>query len=229
MRRVTAVALLLAAIGLHAPVAQAAGSTTIVISQLYGAGGNAGAAYLNDYVELYNRSSSPISLAGWSLQYASATGSSWSKLNLPVTGTIPAKGYYLVQLASSGANGAAVPGPDTSSTAINMSATAGKLALTNSTVALSGTCPVGGAIVDFVGYGGTANCREGAANAPAPSAVAAIFRICNFTDHNKDSDENGTDFVADAPNPRNSSSPDIACLPTATTRSTWGSIKTIYR
>src|ERR1041385_1542691 len=56
------------------PLAASAASTGIVISQIYGAGGNSGAVYQNDYVELFNLSGAPVSVAGWSVQYASATG-----------------------------------------------------------------------------------------------------------------------------------------------------------
>ena len=51
------------------------GCAQVVISQIYGAGGNSGATLQNDYVELFNRGAEPVSLAGWSVQYASATGS----------------------------------------------------------------------------------------------------------------------------------------------------------
>ncbi|MCY3004290.1 MAG: lamin tail domain-containing protein, partial [Planctomycetota bacterium] len=47
----------------------------VVISQVYGAGGNSGATYNRDFVELYNTTSAPVSLSGWSVQYASTTGS----------------------------------------------------------------------------------------------------------------------------------------------------------
>jgi endonuclease G len=53
--------------------------------------------------------------------------------------------------------------------------------------------------VDFVGYGTTASCKEGSANAPAPSNTAAIFRINNGQ---TDTDQNGADFIAAPPNPR---------------------------
>ena len=48
-------------------------STTIVISQIYGGGGNAAATYKNDYIEPFNRGSISVSLNGWSVQYAAAT------------------------------------------------------------------------------------------------------------------------------------------------------------
>src|ERR1019366_7627129 len=52
------------------------GSADIVISQVYGGGGNSSAQYQNDFIELFNRGTSAVSITGWSVQYASATGSS---------------------------------------------------------------------------------------------------------------------------------------------------------
>ena len=52
----------------------AAASPNVVISQVYGGGGNAGATFQNDFVEIFNRGNTTVSLAGWSIQYASATG-----------------------------------------------------------------------------------------------------------------------------------------------------------
>jgi hypothetical protein len=49
----------------------AAPSPGVVISQVYG-GGNSGATYTHDFIELFNRGTVPISLAGWSVQYGSA-------------------------------------------------------------------------------------------------------------------------------------------------------------
>ncbi|MGE4360086.1 MAG: lamin tail domain-containing protein, partial [Lysobacteraceae bacterium] len=52
-------------------------SAQVVISQSYGGGGNSGATYTHDFIELFNRGSTPVSLAGWSVQYTSAAGTSW--------------------------------------------------------------------------------------------------------------------------------------------------------
>ncbi len=179
---------------------QAVGSPSVVISQLYGGGGNAGSTYKNDFIELYNGGSTTVSLSGWSVQYASATGSSWQVTNL--SGTLAPGRYYLVQ-ESAGAGGTTdLPTPDASGP-ITMSATAGKVALVNSTTALSGTgCPTSAAIVDFVGFGTTANCFEGSAPTPAPSNTAAVLRA---NGGRQDTDQNATDFTAGAPAPRNSS------------------------
>src|SRR5687767_2656670 len=48
-------------------------SENIVISQVYGGGGNAGGQFNNDFIELFNRGTAPIDITGWSVQYASAT------------------------------------------------------------------------------------------------------------------------------------------------------------
>ena len=49
----------------------------IVISQIYGGGGNTGATLRNDFVELFNRGNAPVSVTGWTVQYASASGATW--------------------------------------------------------------------------------------------------------------------------------------------------------
>jgi len=143
----------------------------VVISEVYGSGGNSGAVYQNDYVELYNPTYSAVPLSGWSVQYASATGTTWHAA--PLGGHIPSFGYYLLQLAG-GTNGIALPAPDTTGT-MNISATAGKIALVRNTALLSGANPADSSIVDMVGYG-TADGYEGGGPAPAPGTTTSIER-----------------------------------------------------
>ncbi|MFT3807151.1 lamin tail domain-containing protein [Arenimonas sp.] len=181
----------------------------VVISQVYGGAGcgTAGCStYKNDYIELFNRGTSSASVNGWSVQYAAATGTSWQVTNLPNV-SIPAGGYLLVS-EGAGPNGVNnLPTPDVTGT-IAMSATTGKVALVNATGALSGACPTGASIQDFVGYGTTANCNEGGANTPAPSTTNAVFRALGGC---TDSGSNSADFAAAAPNPRTSSSSTNSC------------------
>ena len=170
----------------------------VLISQVYGAGGNSGAIYNSDYIELYNRSEAAVDLAGWSVQYASASGTSWQSVPL-VASLAPGK-YYLVKLAG-GTTGSALPAPDATGS-INMSGTQGKVALRNSTVTFTGSSPVGQTgLQDFVGFG-TANAYEGSGAAPAPSSTAAVFRGAGGM---TDTGDNRSDFSSGAPNPRNSS------------------------
>lgn len=169
----------------------------VIINQVYGGGGNSGATYTHDFIELYNPTDAPVSLSGWSVQYASATGTTWQITEL--SGTIPAKGYYLIQQAQGAGGTVPLPTPDAIGT-IAMAATNGKVALVNSTTALTGTNPSShSSVVDFVGYG-TANGYEGSGAAPVLSNTTAAMRK-NFMDTNN----NAIDFEVVAPNPRNSS------------------------
>jgi hypothetical protein len=180
-------------------------SEQIVISQLYGGGGNGGATYTNDFIELHNRGTVAVSVNGWSVQYASAGGTTW--LSTSLTGSIPAGGYFLIQEASGGANGVPLPAPDATGTT-NMAAGAGKVALVANSIGLSGGCPTGGAIADFVGFGAGATCFEGAGAAPAPSVTKSDLRAgAGCTDTNS----NSADFTAPLPSARNTASPAVSC------------------
>jgi DNA/RNA endonuclease G (NUC1) len=196
--RRTSVLLVLCFLSL-APFAHAA--SDVVISQIYGGGGNSGATYKNDFIELFNRGTSTVSLAGWSVQYASSAGSTWQVT--PLSGSIAPGQYYLVQEAAGTGGTVSLPAPNASGN-IPMSATAGKVALVASTAALSGTCPAG--VIDFVGFG-SANCFEGSPTLATSNTTAAVRNNfgCN------DSDNNGGNFAIAAPSPRNSASPLNVC------------------
>ena len=172
-------------------------STTLVISRVYGGGGNAGATYKNDFIELYNLGATPVTVSGWSVQYASSTGTTWQVT--PLTGTIPPGQYYLVQEAAGAGGTTPLPTPDAIGT-IAMAAGSGKVALVSSTTALSGACPVSAAIVDFVGYG-SANCSE---TTPTPALGNTTAALRNG-DGVVDTNNNLADFTVGAPTPRNSS------------------------
>lgn len=175
----------------------------VVISQVYGGGGNSGATWRSDFVELHNNGTGTVSLDGWSLQYASAAGSSWQVT--PLSGSIGPGGYYLVKQADGAGGTVDLPTPDATGT-IAMSGTAGKVALSNTGSALSGTCPTGN--VDFVGYGGSASCAEGGSPTAAPSNTLAVLRADNGC---RDTDNNGADFATATPAPRNSASSALVC------------------
>ncbi|MES2889375.1 MAG: ExeM/NucH family extracellular endonuclease [Pseudomonadota bacterium] len=185
-------------------------SAAVVISQVYGGGGNSGAPLTNDFVELHNSGPAAVSLAGWTLQYASSAGSTWGGAQTTaLTGAIPAGGYYLVQLGAGTNSAAMLPTPDATGTTF-LSTAAGKVALVNSTTVLSGTCPIPGdaTVVDFVGYG-SANCAE-SAPAPAPSNTLALIRA-SVGNSCVDSGNNSADLAPLAPLPRNSGSPAQPC------------------
>ena len=86
------------------PAAQAnPGGTALVISEVYGGGGNSGASRTHDFIELFNPTASPINVGGWSVQYRSATGNTAQLTNL--TGSVPAGGHYLIARGLDGGRG----------------------------------------------------------------------------------------------------------------------------
>ena len=178
-------------------VTSGGGSGHLVISQVYGGGGNSGSTYTNDFIELYNAGSTTVSLSSYAVQYASSSGSSWSETTL--SGSLAPGHYYLVQEAAGGGGTTALPTPQATGT-INMSASSGKVALTNTQTLLTVSNPVGGStVVDFVGFG-TANAYEGSGAAPTLSATTAALRAGSGA---TDTNNNAADFTAGAPNPRN--------------------------
>jgi len=187
---------LLIVLGALTAVASASGSGagSIVVSQLFAAGGNTGASYANDYVELFNRGTSAVSITGWTLQYASATSTTWQSTAL--TGSIPAGGHYLVGLASGGTNGSALPATDATGTS-NLAVSGGKVQVVNA----------GSGVEDLVGWG-SATLFEGSAAAPAPSSTTALVRAGSGC---TDADDNSGDFATGTPDPLSSADANAAC------------------
>ena len=188
----------------------------IVISEVYGGGGNNGSTWKNDFVELYNPTNAPVDMSGWSVQYASKTGSFVQNIT-PLIGVIQPKSYYLIQEAA-GTNAAPdLPAPDALGT-IAMAQSDGKVALARTSAAVSG--PTDPTVVDFVGYG-VVNASEGSP-APAISNTTSAERKASANStaatlapggseekagNGYDSDNNANDFVAQMViNPQNSAS-----------------------
>ncbi|MGY6520001.1 MAG: Calx-beta domain-containing protein [Lysobacteraceae bacterium] len=188
-------------------------SAELVISQIYGGGGNANAVYTHDFVELFNAGDAPATLDGLSLQYGSATGNFGSNdaliTALPAQTLLPGQ-YFLIQLARGNNDFLDLPDPDLTGDT-NAAAANGKFALVTGTGALgcSNTCSPAqlARIVDLVGYG-TANAFAGASAAPAAANDTAVVRAdagCRNTP------DNGLDFFIATPAPRNSASTRNPC------------------
>ena len=171
-------------------------SKTVVISEVYGGGGAINGSYKNDYIQLFNFSSSPVDLSGYTLQIAPPTGSSWSVINL--SGIIPANHWFLIKGEGDGSSGVDLPEADFKGN-FNIRTESGKIALVNSGNALPTGCSITGEnVIDFIGYGKDVDCSE---TSPAPShtALLATSRINFATDANN----NASDFTLFPPNPRN--------------------------
>ncbi|MEU0601811.1 endonuclease/exonuclease/phosphatase family protein [Streptomyces sp. NPDC006393] len=206
--------------------AQAAPTSDAAISEVYGGGGNSGASYTNDFVELGNGATAPFDLSGWSVQYLPGSPTATSKWQVtPLTGAIPAGGTYLVQEAKGSGGDTALPTPDASGT-ISMSATTGTVALVHSTTPLTcltaADCAADGTVKDLVGFG-TAVVREGS---PATGAgnTTSVSRDTKLTD----TDDNAADLTGSAPSAHNTAgggSGDPSPTPTPTPTPTPGSLR----
>ena len=193
-------------LSLALPFALAApAEAAVVISQLYGGGGNAGATLKRDFIEIFNNGNSPAMVGGWSVQYASSAGTSWQVTPIPAGITLQ-PGQYLLISEGAGAGGTVDVSGDVSG-AIAMSGAAGKVALANSAAPLAGAAPTGGALVDIVSYGPAATPTEGSPTAATSNTTAALRNTGGCIDTN----DNSADFAVGAPNPRNSTANPAPC------------------
>jgi hypothetical protein len=199
---------LLAALALALPTTSVLAQTGPVrISQIFPNGGTSAGLPNADFVELFNASDQTVSLAGWSVQTAAATGTAWNVV--PLAGSIAPRRYYLVRLETPSLIGSTYL-PNVFSTSASIGVAGGKVALVNTATPLTGSpsCWLPAQVVDFVGYG-TADVRQpcsgtSAQNAPAPSTLQALFRRCNGL---ADGLANSQNFTVGTPNPRNNISP----------------------
>jgi len=188
-------------------------ATGLVISQVFGAGGNGGpngSSFDSDFIELHNGGATAIDLTGFAVQYASVTGNGWQVSALP-TATLAAGGYFLIKEGTGTNTAPALPTPDfVPASPISMSGSQGKVALTAFTTPLTGTCPLG-LTNDFVGYGTSTSagtCFEGAG---ATSALGNKIGAQRKTNGCTDANNNAADFATDVPVPRNTATAPAVC------------------
>lgn len=182
----------------------------VIISEVYGGGGNSGATYKNDFIELYNTSQNKVDISGWSIQYYSATGTSPTVYEIPANSTIGVGDHFLIECAG-GATGSALPTPDASCT-ISMSATKGKVILFNTNVAQTIIMDIASILtnsnfVDYLPYGTSAVPVWGSAmsmnpsNTKSASRKSSSTRSANATNYVY-SGNIGSDFLTAEPTPQ---------------------------
>jgi hypothetical protein len=193
--------------------AQSVADSNIRISQIYTRGGEAGATYQNDFIELYNRGNTLVDINGWTLSITTSEGFSSSQLNIRFlsSGSVPfvPGTHMLFTFTTGGANGQPLDG-DFPVPFVSLGSASGQIVLLAKDKTLPAGCPASpdltGAVVDYVGYG-TAACFEGAV-ALTPPANKSLTRInggCTDTNNNL------ADFSFADPNPRRLTSPGTVC------------------
>ncbi len=190
------IALLVLSVSVLTPAPEAhAASRSAVVSQVYGSGGNAGATYNRDFIELFNRSKSTLDLSKWHVQYSPSSSDRWSSTAL--VGTVSPYRYYLVTLDGSSSGGASLPAADATGTT-NMNGSSGRVRLLDGADAL----------VDAVAYGTGATGGEGKA---APGASDGKQSVTRKRAGCVDTDANSSDFEAVPVKPHNKSSAANRC------------------
>ncbi|MCX6144137.1 MAG: phospholipase D-like domain-containing protein [Ignavibacteriales bacterium] len=207
--------LLLASLSISSLLGQ---QSHVVISEVYGGGGNSGSTWKNDFVELYNPTNAPVNVTGWSVQYVPST---WTTVQTKtvLSGVIQPKSYFLIQEAQGAGGTRNLPTPDVIGT-IAMAAGAARIALVKDTISI--TTPTDVSVIDFVGYG-VSSMYRGSGSAPALTNSTSAERKASVSStaatlapggseekagNGFDTDDNANDFVVQsAINPQNSASP----------------------
>ena len=178
----------------------AAGTSAVTINEAYLSGGNAGAAYKNKFVELYNSSDAPVSLDGWSLQFRSATATGAPSGIGKLQGTIPAKGYFLVKGGTNNSTSTApdLPAADVDATGFSPSGAAGTIVLARQDTAVNplatGSVVEPGNVADLLGYGTSNTFETHVAGAPSGNGDVRSLNRANGADSNS----NAADFSLSA-------------------------------
>src|SRR3546814_11826644 len=110
-------------------------SSDVCSSDLYGGGGNSGATLKSDFIELHNNGSETVSVEGWSVQYASSSGS--TRQVTPLAGSIGPGGFHLVKQNDAAGGPQDMPTPDALGT-VPITGSHGKDAMRESTHVLGG-------------------------------------------------------------------------------------------
>jgi hypothetical protein len=149
----------------------------------------------DDWVELYNPTDQAINLTGWSIQKTAGTGSSLVKV--PLSGSIPAGGYFLIVRDGAATAASLVSQADVlASNSFSLSQN-NIVYLVSTTTTITNSADLN--IVDFVGFG-TVSFFEGSAAAPAIPETKSIARI----PAGEDANQNSVDFqIQDTPTPTN--------------------------
>jgi hypothetical protein len=220
-----AFALLLFAPNVPARAQTLSGSPNLVISQLYTRGGEANASYQNDFIEIFNRGTEPVDMNNYGLHISTISGpiptSIFIRLFSSVGIVVPAGRYRLIKLKGDGVGGQPLPTPDfdlsnaPGPVPINLNSTTGLVVLLTPNGSFQG-CPSlqSTGVVDYVGYGATSVCYEGAAG-PAPAPALATDSLMRFGGGCTDNNLNASDFQLSPVLPRNSGWATGVCAGTA--------------
>ncbi|MFZ4725131.1 MAG: S8 family serine peptidase [Paludibacter sp.] len=156
----------------------------VMITQVYGGGGNSGATYKSDFIEFLNTTDSDINISGWCLYYIAATSSSTSqKFEFPANTIIKAGKFFALKGGEGAGTQPAWNVIFDGTCTLNLSGSTGKILLltSNATFTLS-TPPTIDEIInninfmDYVPFGTTAIPIWGSAMASNTTSTTSAKR-----------------------------------------------------
>lgn len=170
-------------------------TSTLLVSEV----ATGGASASDEFAELTNAGAVPVDLIGFELVYVTSSGGTVTRKAAWTAPTILEPGAHLLVANAAGIHAAVADATYT-----------GGFAATGGSVALR---PIGGVVVDAVGWGDASGSFVEGAAAPAPASGSSIERLPGGPLGNGvDSNDNAADFtVRDAPSPQN-----LAAAPTPT-------------
>lgn len=176
-----------------------------------------------EFIELKNTGAAPVSLAGWSLQLVNDTAgtlATYLTVPLPASATIPPGGYYVVSF------GSAYPW------FTNLQFNLVDSSVQNGPADAIALRDAGNSIVDVVSYAGTAGApyREGTGTPLDDDDVTPSYGLSRYPD-GADTNDNAADFSLRCitPGAPNTASSGGCGQPVPAARSTWGTLKQLYR
>src|SRR3954467_13825549 len=173
-------------------------SSSLLVSQVYTRGGEAGATYNGDFVELFNRGTTALDIKGYSIIVDTFEGSTETSVGITFNQSfsVPPGMHILFSFLGNGSNGQALPSGHFPVTNIGLGSTSGQIVILPPGQGIPSGCPVGsGTIIDFYGYGTTA-CFEGSPSSVPTSNQSRMRVNANCTD----TDNNLSDFASVTPN-----------------------------
>ena len=130
-----------------------------------------------EFIELYSNQAEAVDISGWSIEYKSATGTSWSKRAIAAQDTLIEPKQFLVFSTETDGNG------DTQKLTSGMSQTGGNVRLRNKE----------GVVIDQVAWG-DGNAPEGSAVGAPAVGQSMARKVVDGSESMVDSDDNSQDF-----------------------------------
>jgi 5'-nucleotidase len=187
---------LAASVLVSTPAAANPAGSGLVINEVYGAGGNSGALYNADFVEILNPTGASIDLLGKYVSYRSSSGSAGGS-PIALKGSLPAGEQFVVRMSATAGSASAVPADLVASPTVSMAAGGGQVFLTDNAQAITATGQMAGRdhVIDMVGLDGSTS-YEGTGAGPTATATSSAQRTGGT-----DTDNNTADFSLAAPTP----------------------------